>query len=465
MGIHNFSVWLKEQYPDINVPINKNNIYNHIYIDMNFILHNSIYDVHTEEEFYNKIYLQLDIIFSNFIATNKIFMGLDGPGSYAKISLQRQRRKLGAPGIETSQVNSLWITPGVDMMKKIEHCLEKYIQKLKKKYKYINPTIELSSSNECDEGEIKICRNIIKDNTNNNYKNLIIGNDADLIVLSMGLKPIYNINILIKNKYGNYLISLEKLLRSHIEKLSLTCHFEILLKNNIRDDFVVLSVMMGNDYLPKIFYVNHNKLWDTYYKFMKNNDCGQTLISNNCFNKMNCLQFFNMLCQLVPKSQKNIGLKNINLKKTRLYLEGILWCLQMYKTGICPKYDYIYNYKTTPNLHEILYFMNMETVCVPQSNTPSIPVEYYSLLILPEKCYNLISSEHKNNFDHSILKDIECSVCNKYKNDLGLTNSDSEKKSDNKLMQKYKDHKKTAHDEINIDFINNFLKYLDKKNI
>lgn len=465
MGIHNFSVWLKEQYPNINVPINKNNIYNHIYIDMNFILHNSIYDVRTEEEFYCKIYSQLDIIFSNFIATNKIFMGLDGPGSYAKIFLQRQRRKIGANEIDPSKINSLWITPGVDMMKKIENCLEKYIQKLKKKYKYINPTIEFSSSSECDEGEIKICRNIVKDNPDNSYKNLIIGNDADLIVLSMGLKPIHNINILIKNKYGNYLISLEKLIKSHVEKLSIGNNFEALLKNNIRDDFVVLSVMMGNDYLPKIFYVNHNKLWDTYYNFMKNKDCGQTLISNNSFNKINCLQFFNMLCQLVPKSQKNISLKNINFKKIKLYLEGILWCLQMYKTGICPKYDYIYNYKTTPNLHEILYFLNIETICVPKSDTQSIPVEYYSLLILPQQGYYLISTEHKNNFDHTILKDIECSICNKYKKNLGLINSDSEKKSDNKIMQKYKNHKKLSHDEINIDFINNFLKNLNKKNI
>ena len=74
MGIYNFHTWLREKFPDIYVQIKDNNIYDYIYLDINFILHNAIYESKTEKDFMNRIYNNLDIIFSNFIATKKMLL-------------------------------------------------------------------------------------------------------------------------------------------------------------------------------------------------------------------------------------------------------------------------------------------------------------------------------------------------------------------------------------------------------
>src|SRR5439155_15625762 len=92
MGIPYFHNLLKKKYPDSYIQIKNNNIYEYIYIDINFLLHNSIYNCKTEKEFKKKLYNQLDIIFSNFIAKKKVFFNLDGPSPFSKILLQRKRR-------------------------------------------------------------------------------------------------------------------------------------------------------------------------------------------------------------------------------------------------------------------------------------------------------------------------------------------------------------------------------------
>lgn len=270
MGIYNFHTWLRDKFPEIYISIKNHNIYDYMYIDINFLLHNALYGCKNENEFIKKVYKNLNIIFSNFIATTKIVLALDGPSSYAKIILQRKRRTDASNKINENTINSLYITPGIEFMQKLEDNIKIYINKLTKQYKYLQPEIELLSSNDPDEGEIKICKKIIEYGTDNLEKrHLIIGNDSDLIVLSMGMKPIYNINILVKGKGENQLISLKKLLIAHAFLLGKSCNMNKLSISNIRDDYVIIAMMMGNDYIPKLGYIKPETLWTTYYSTMK----------------------------------------------------------------------------------------------------------------------------------------------------------------------------------------------------
>src|SRR3990172_412283 len=222
MGITNFHVWLRHQYPKAHISI------------------------------------------------KKIFFALDGPSSYAKIMLQRKRRVLNSNNINNKSINSLHITPGIEKMQAIEKYIKIYGNKLKNKYRFIMPEIQLSLSNEIDEGEIKICNQVIKNGSANlNYRHLIVGNDSDLIVLSMAMKPIYNINILIRGKGENELVSLKALLKLHSEHIERSNTIDELAKSNIRYDFVIISLLMGNDYLPKIGFINYETLWKTYFTVMK----------------------------------------------------------------------------------------------------------------------------------------------------------------------------------------------------
>ena len=69
MGITNFHTWLKEEYKECFSNCQTNNKFDYIYIDINHLLHNSISGIKSEEEFVDKLYKSLDLIFCNFIAT------------------------------------------------------------------------------------------------------------------------------------------------------------------------------------------------------------------------------------------------------------------------------------------------------------------------------------------------------------------------------------------------------------
>ena len=481
MGIQNFHTWLKAKYPGSYIQIKNNNIYEYIYIDVNFMLHHAIYNCKTEDDFIKKLYSQLDIIFANFIATKQIYFSLDGPSSFAKILLQRERRSDISKNITLDTISSLYITPGVEPMKRIEKYLSIYINKLKVHYRFINPEIIMASSNEPDEGEIKICNKVIKNGIINlNHRHLIIGNDSDLIALSMGMKPIYNINILVKGKSENSLISLSKLLLMHCTNINRPDTIEKLATNTLRDDFVIISIMMGNDYLPKLGYINHDKLWKLYFDLIKSLHDNETLMNaNGNFNIDIMKKFFYMLYNNLSKGYKKISINTYNDKRAQMYFEGLLWCLNMYQTGKCPQYDYSY-IDSSPHPYELLFHIhaNNEIIKLQYSQFPPISAEIYSLIIMPKKAICLIPKKyHKlmNNELKYLYEIEECDICATYKKDnkilrikikeYELANIDSDnvlKDKYNKNYSEYLNHRKTHASKFNPNDINKIIELASK---
>ena len=482
MGIYNFHTWLRKKFPNIYIQIQDNNVYDYIYIDINFILHNAIYESKTEKDFMNRVFSQLDIILSNFIAKKKIYLALDGPSSYAKILLQRKRRSnMNNKSIKTG-ISSLNITPGTEFMKRIETKLEVYINKFEKQFKLLNPKIDLLSSDLPDEGEIKISKKIIDHGKNDLQANhLIIGNDSDLIVLGMALKPIFNINIFVKGKIINELLSIEKLIKHHAGTLNNFNKLDILIDSNTRDDFVIISLMMGNDYLPKIGFVQYENLWKHYYNFMKNKE--DNLIQNNTFT-----QTFQQFIYYIYKSLST-GFQKINISKmdnfdcAKKYLEGLIWCLNMYKTGVCPMYDYMYiledDEKKSPHPYELLLYLSFygNHIEILKSNTSPISSDIYPLVIMPKSGSNLLKQKYQelmNNELKYLYEGEECELCKNSKiklNDLikkkteckKNKNSDENynklKKEFSKKYRKYLKHKKTHYNIFTIEDINKIIKY------
>lgn len=488
MGIYNFHTWLKKNFIRSYISIKENNIYEYIYIDVNYVLHNSIYGCKTEKEFIAKLYMRLDIIFSNFIATKKIYLSLDGPASFAKILLQRKRRIDRSSKIDENIINSLYLTPGIEKMKRIENYLQIYLNKLKSSYKFINPEVILASSNDPDEGEIKICKQVMENGKNNlSHRHLIIGNDSDLIVLSMGMKPIYNINILVRGGSENELISLTKLLHLYTKRINRNDVIENLTNSNIRYDFVIISIMMGNDYLPKLGYIKSDKLWRIYYDLMISLHDDETLMNDNfTFNydilKKLLLKIYNNL----SKSCKTVTLNTYDGERAQIYLEGLLWCLKMYQQGTCPRYDYIYDFNS-PHPFELLFYTFAEPqITIKESNAKPIPAKVYPLIIMPKKAMYLIPKEYHslmNNELSYLYESEECEVCASYKNTFKDINKkisiaeaskpDPDNDEINKLKNNYKEkmnsymkhkqihkqiHKKSHKNNFNIDDIYKILK-------
>lgn len=487
MGIQNFHTWLKQRYLSAYIPIKSNNIYEYIYLDVNYILHNSIYNCKTESDFIKKLYVYLDIIFTNFIATKKIFFSLDGPSSYAKILLQRKRRAEGATKITENVISSLYITPGTETMGRIEGYLRTYIHQLKTRYRYINPEIYMSSSNEPDEGEVKICKEVIINGSQNlTDKHLIVGNDSDLIVLSMGMKPIYNINILVKGKSENELISLSELLQLHCKHINRANTLDKLAYSRLRDDFVIVSIMMGNDYLPKLGYIKYDKIWEVYYDFMLSLHNAETLMDNDCTFNTNIFQrFLYDIYSSLSGSCKKVTVNTYDEDRSKMYLEGLLWCLKMYQQGKCPKYDYAYSEHNTVHPYELLFHMFADKTKLNMNSQISHPIsaELYSLIVMPKKASFLIPKKYHNlmNDELKYLYEVEeCAICSKHKNvtkninlqikELGGRNVEID--DVNVLKNKYKEnmriylkHKKKHDKQFSVNDIDKIIELAKKVDI
>ena len=478
MGIKNFHTWLHQKFPSCFIPTRNNNIYEYIYIDLNFILHNSIYGCKTEKDFIHRLTANLDIIFSNFIATKEIFFAIDGPASFAKIILQRERRLTNINKLNTEAINSLCLTPGIGIMESFEKRILFYINNLKNKFKYLKINCKTSFSNESDEGEIKICKRVIENGKNNQYRHLIVGNDADLVVLSMGMKPVYNINILIKGKDSNELISLKNLLHAHCKYLDKDDKIEVLCNSILREDFIVLSVMMGNDYLPKIAYIDYDKLWKTYKNFILKTN--KTIINGTGSFDEAASNFMLMIYNSLANGFKKSSSGKYNVDQASSYLEGLLWCVDMYKFGICAKYDYMYNHNS-PNPYELFFHLCAEKdkIQLVKSDFQPISSKIYPLIIMPKKASYLLTKTQQNLMNGELkylYEKEECNECRKQstlltkaRNELNekISGDDDELveslKSKFKIMEKvYKTHKNT-HANFGIKDIHNII-LIAKKN-
>jgi len=453
MGISNFHNWLRIKYPECFDQHYGNNIYDFIYIDINFLLHHAIYDSKNYDDFTKRFYSQLNIIFSNFIATKQIIFAIDGPSPYAKILLQRKRRKLNS-NYESSPdpLHPLNLTPGTDLMFKIEKDLHDYCTKLKRKYKFIKPEMHIISFKDPDEGEIKICHRIFLNGSKDiDKKHLIIGNDADIVVMSMALKPIYNIDILIRTNGLNEIISIKKLIdinKQYIKNKNIyNSHF--------RSDFVIMSFMMGNDYLPKVGFVTFEKLWDAYDEFSKIYD--EHMISHNTFNLHYFRSYLYLLLKKLVKPKQFVSIKEYNPNKLNNYLEGLLWCYNMYSKGKCNKYDFICSDSYSPNLSDLLFHLHAEKFnnIIPMSDTIPIPYDIYSLIIMPK---SFIPDKYKdivNGKLNHLYESIQCDTCNEIHNELSklhkqmikVRKSDGDtteiRKNIGLTMKKHKEHKLT----------------------
>lgn len=452
MGIKDYHTIIKTLYGPALIDPNKNNIYDCIYIDVNYVLHISIYGATNMTTFVKNIYYHFDTIFSNFIATKKIFFAIDGTSSYAKIILQRERRSKGDNS--NGGINGLELSPGTKMMRYLEKKIDLYINNLSNQYKYIKPEITISKSNISDEGEIKICNKIIVNGMNNlDYTHLIIGNDADIVVLSMGAKPIYNINILFNGGGVHGLLSLKILLELFGEMMGKNPNMIIMANNDLRDDFVIVSLMMGNDYLPKLEYVNSSRLWDCYRDYYKS--CGKTLIHDGQFNVDNMKKFIYLVYSTMSGAHIKFG-NNINFENIKSYLDGLLWCLNVYNTGKC--YDYNYAYIGSKPIHpfELYYYLFKGDVVYNKNYSLPIDCAMYPLLIMPLSAKKLIPQKYHTLMDNELkyLYDNEtCVECMKLKKiylnsyrKIGETKNeglkDNYKKIYNEQLNNFREHKK-----------------------
>jgi hypothetical protein len=431
MGIQNFISWVSHTYPgSINKP-NKH-VYDYIYVDVNHILHISINESRNQESFFNNVRTNLNGIFFKFIG-RKIILAIDGSPPYAKIILQKKRRKMPEKLNEKNKLSSLHLTCGTDLISNLGDFLNTYMKNIKNQYKYIDLSYQIITANEPDEAEIKIFYNLRNNCINQDsehsclYSHLIVGNDADLILLSVSSKYTTNIDLLIRYDNSLRIISINKLLSAH-KTLMLSSNifsgYKLDIESNLlKYDFCLISVLIGNDYLPKLSYVKFDILWESYKKYI--HFYKRPITKNMKISLKSFINYIDILLVCLDKKYTKMSLDKYNEPDIENYLDGLVWCFNMYCDSKCHMYDYC-SYFVSPKPRELQFYINkIKNLPNPQTDKKPLSSDECLILLIPNDKHDIIPvrlSKIIKNKKYIKLMEQEIQPCNfsEYINDLSL---------------------------------------------
>ena len=289
MGVPGFFLWFLKKYKNKKFILNKEHVINNeidfdsLLIDTNCLLHPQCFKVlaenskatdmeDLERKMLNGCIEYLKYIIEYVDPKKEIYIAIDGVAPVAKIKQQRQRRfkSINDRNLfdnikrkHDKEITTFWnnsaITPGTEFMKKITKRIIKFCKESKYKCK-----IFFSTANTPSEGEHKLLQHI-KD-SNNDYKYVIYGLDADLIFLALASNK-DNIHLLREaQEIGNdkektnmnelNFVSIDVLKECVMEELNDILYDEFVERNldkeSIMRDFIFICYFLGNDFLPHI---------------------------------------------------------------------------------------------------------------------------------------------------------------------------------------------------------------------
>ena len=486
MGIPLFFRYLVNNYDDLLTSNKQLLDCDNLYLDLNCAIHYCCREVLKNEKFSltkqndieNKMiqfviqYIEILVEYSK--PKKLLYIAIDGPAPKAKLNQQRMRRfkkfydkktsdKLKIKFKEEINEDSEWdtnaITPGTLFMDKLSKKLKSY---------FINRKIIkviISDSNIPGEGEHKLL-NHLKNNYVSDETNIIYGLDADLIMLCLiANKP--NIYLLRETVEFNNKIHVEgyNFLYLNIDNLKTNLLIEIesrlgnvLLneeqKNKIVYDYIFLSFILGNDFIPhspsvgiknngidllldlyvryyfdtksNLVLLDEKKINHDFLKFIIR-DLGmmEDSLLENFTKKRNKRRIPNKtyenkyerekdLLNMFPQFNRDIEIKidqgregwrdryykNLFDIKNRYeidkvchkYLEGLFWNFQYYNFG-CISWEWSYYYNYSPSFNDIYNYMDKYISDINLIQIPkSKPFRPFEqlLMVLPQQSKDLL---------------------------------------------------------------------------
>ena len=378
MGITNFYKWIKKDYMDCIIPIG-NMCYNHVYIDLNYLLHMCYYNCDDLDIVIKKLSTIILDICAKTQPQDTLNLYGDGTAPFAKLCLQRERR------FTSKDDMSLNFTPGTKFITSIPQQLRKILDIIKIRF-----NIEVNiDTYEPGEAEIKIKHKILENYNKNKTKSHILAtNDADVILILTSHESYNKCNILLHDN----VLSINNLIKNHIKKYGKSLYPHL--------DFSFLNLFLGNDYLPKINLITVEKIWKCY----KNN---LDIITDKYLIKLQGEHIIinkNFLIDILNSLIVNINIGR--LKKMHdiydeqiyeNYFNGLIWNLHMYHTGKCMDYYYMCITKQSINIIYLLIYLNSHKVTdklIYNDINKPIPSELCCILLLPQTGIYLIDERY-----------------------------------------------------------------------
>lgn len=203
------------------------------------------------------------------VPVKSIYFAFDGPGPLAKLETQRNRRQkhrteTGKRGRQT--LDRLQLTPGVDLMYHLRDAVEQFARTWLEKYNAPpGLQIHISGADVAGEGEVKVIDYCHVAGFESDDSVCIVGGDADIFLLGLATTNVKNMFVFLHRttlgakggKVQNLVLSVWEFTRS-LEALFPGESF------SVRIDFILLAILRGNDYLPKLRGTDMSNLWRRY---------------------------------------------------------------------------------------------------------------------------------------------------------------------------------------------------------
>ncbi|MBW0465257.1 hypothetical protein O181_004972 [Austropuccinia psidii MF-1] len=297
MGISKFFKWMSQRYPCVLQLVEEKRIpqFDNLYLDMNGIIHHCSHpnegDAHyriTEEQIFLAIFAYLEHLFALVKPQKLFFLAVDGVAPRAKMNQQRARRfktaremqelidkamRRGENLPKTTSFDSNCITPGTPFMALLSEQLKYFInKKVSEDSGWKDVTIILSGHDVPGEGEHKIMEYIRLSKAQKDYdanvRHCLYGLDADLIMLGLlSHDPHFcllreEVKFTPKKTSSTKALEIQRFYLLHISLVREYLDWEFAsLKNDINfpydleriiDDFILLCIFVGNDFLPHL---------------------------------------------------------------------------------------------------------------------------------------------------------------------------------------------------------------------
>eukprot|EP00981_Chlorochromonas_danica_P001617 scaffold351_cov162-Ochromonas_danica.AAC.2 len=258
------------------IPTTQSLQFDHVCFDMNQLLHtrpikdlpSTGSDNHTAAAAANRqqkhdaislmiLYKTLDEFFKVIQPCKSVIFAFDGPAPFAKIQTQRIRR--------SDNNEHGYISPGTDFMNDIEDAIVCYIMQRLKRPSFQNITYFISGATLPGEGEIKIVRWInshLSSPANRNESVVLCGLDADMILQAMSINVVSNVYVLQHQCNQRNMCNISRVLQDLTSNLD--SQDNRIEQRKVVLDYVLLFLLNGCDYLPKLCGVSRRAILAAY---------------------------------------------------------------------------------------------------------------------------------------------------------------------------------------------------------
>ena len=317
MGIKNYLKKLEQENP-----LDKDRIYNDVFIDCNYLIHYLIYGCSSDKDLYNKLFDFVKYLLNNISIKNTLHLVFDG--NYDKkynvnpktITILKRYKTLEPPiEDENCPYDKQPIMPKSTIINTFKNYLSDVFNKFKICY---NQSFQIVFNDDTIDGEADIkIMNIINNDINEKNDICIISKDTDMILIAYNIilklaqnNCFYNIDILCNPRPIKF-VNVNKIVQQFKD-----FHF----------DYILILFFMGNDFLPPISNIDYDCLINSYRK-LKSHNKDLKIINRDQINQDFLIMFFTYF--IINKNIK-YKFKNTNLLRFQKYFNNIKWCLHYY---------------------------------------------------------------------------------------------------------------------------------------